>query len=331
MGVPVILLIVTLAAAGTIRSVRTAEKIILKTRVFPAGSETNNNFSIEVSRIIKLLENDPSPGSDSVFDPVQRYVREKSYEYREFTLTDISSGLNPNYINTLLFVRTGLKETLEYGTDTENFILRRAEHGFSMNIEEIYSGILKKDAMEEYFTPYGYLNVNVSSGYSCERMFLELTMNANSARRFRSRIENSLKDRHIITEEDLRSAAGDYYKKIALLMTVLPQINVNFADSFILKQILSYPYGGIPFRNGSSILNRLIVKRSEGEITPADLAACIPAVDLQKRIFQYLGTKTWFWELKISDRDNTAKAVIACIPSRDGSAQKYDYKIFSFN
>lgn len=144
MGVPVILLIVTLAAAGTIRSVRTAEKIILKTRVFPAGSETNNNFSIEVSRIIKLLENDPSPGSDSVFDPVQRYVREKSYEYREFTLTDISSGLNPNYINTLLFVRTGLKETLEYGTDTENFILRRAEHGFSMNIEEIYSGILKK-------------------------------------------------------------------------------------------------------------------------------------------------------------------------------------------
>ena len=73
----------------------------------------------EVTSIIKQLESDPTPDSDSIIDPVWSYIEGRSSDYEYLELSDASSRINPNWVRPVFFERTDLKKFLLNGVSPD--------------------------------------------------------------------------------------------------------------------------------------------------------------------------------------------------------------------
>ena len=291
----------------------------------------------EVAAIIKQLESDPSPESDSPMDPVWSYIEGRADEYEVFELSDVSSRINPNWVRSVFFERTDLKKFLLNGVSPDMLKEHRTEKGYVMDIYSSYSELIDPEALETLFTPYSYINVNTAYEYVLKDMYELLTGDSGGAAGFHSFITSALSEKHIITETELLTTAGSDYEAIYPIISTLPEMNVHFVPEFILEQVLSYPYGGEGIENSSSILNTLLSLRMSGEITTEDLHGLIETEGLQERVFHHLGTKTWFWKVKIATKKSAIEAIIVCIPaagektSESGMNSDYSYTLYSFS
>ncbi len=283
----------------------------------------------ETKTVIRLLDDTQDPEADSMFDPVWEYISIKTADYSIFTLADVSSRFNPNWMSHFLFERTDIKKLLISGTTPGMFREHREKTGITMNIRPAYGSLIQKNDLELYFTSYGYMNVNISDELSLERMFARLSRDPASAEVFRTFVADAISSSHIITKEEFYSAAGNYLRSVYPVISTKPAMNVNFIPPFILKSILAYPYGGEKIENHKDIFAELLETRNREEITAEKLETAINAENLQRRVFQYLGTKTWFWKLNIAGTRTEAEAIIACIPV-DAKLNRYVYRLYSF-
>ncbi len=302
-----------------------------------AKDQTRRELEREVSRIIEHLKDDPTPQSDSAVDPVQEYIDEEGGKYLYLKLTDVSSRINPNWVRPQFMKKTAFKRFFLSGVTPEDFAEQRNKKGFTLDMEDGYSKVLEVHALKSYFTPYGFANVNTAYEYVLQDLYADLTGDTSGAEVFHTFIARALLEKRIITAKELASAALRQYKTIYPVISTLPQMNVHFIPEFILQQVLSYPYGGKAIKNSSSIVDAVLAERNEREITPEELHTLIPAEKgLQMRIFQYLGTKTWFWKVEIASKHAAAEAVIVCFPSRKGvsgtpdSSTDFNYRLYSF-
>ncbi len=290
----------------------------------------------EVAEIIQQLESDPTPDSDSSMDPVWSYIEGKANDYEYIKLTDVSSRINPNWVRPVFFERTDLKKFLLKGVSSDMIKDHRNEKGFVLDIKSEYSELIDPDALDTLFTPYSYINVNTAYEYVLKDMYELVTGNPGRADTFHTFISNSLIEKHIITEEELINAAGSDYDSIYPVISTLPEMNVHFIPEFILKQVLSYPYGGEVIDNNSSIYSTLLSLRFNSEITNENLHELIETEGLQERVFDHLGTKTWFWKVEITTGKNQIEAIVVCVPPVKGgntvNMMKYDYiyRLYSF-
>ncbi len=319
-------LAIGISFSGIYTAIYLLQNRVERERLFISDYET---MLEETKAVIRLLDDTQDPGSDSMFDPVWEYISMKSAHYSVFTLADISSRLNPNWIRPVLFERTKLGELLLPGVSPDIFKEYRENTGFVMDIREKYGEVMEASSIEEYFTPYGYMNINTAYEFPVERMFAILTGDSAAADVFHTFIDDALSAGHLITEEELASAAGNHYVLISPVITTAPEMNVNFIPPFILDTILSYPYGGKKIENHKDIFAELLETRNREEITAEKLETAINAENLQRRVFQHLGTKTWFWKLNIAGTRTEAEAIITCIPV-NVKLDRYVYRLYSF-
>jgi hypothetical protein len=310
----IILLVLTLFSAGLASAIYYLRNMYLKSGTY---YEEITSLEEELSTLITILEEDPTPKSDSPLDPVWEHVQSTQGTYSEYLLEDISSRFNPNWMRTKFFEVTALSETLIAGVHPDELKDYRGQNGYSTAIEEAYKNYLDPEILPEYFTGYSYININTAYEYVLKDMYLELTGDEGGAEAFHSRIASYLQELKLFTREDFMEAAGPGAEQIFPVINVEPQMNVHFIPQFLLKQILSYPYGEKEIEGHSQIAEELLGLRDEQEILPEDLKVLIPIDEeekTQERVFAYLGTKTWFWRFQVSNDRASLKAVIACIP-----------------
>lgn len=290
----------------------------------------------EVTEIIRQLESDPSPESDSGIDPVWSYIKSRADEYEYLELSDVSSRINPNWVRSVFFERTDLKKFLLNGVYPDMLKDYRNETGFTMDIYSAYSELIDPEALAALFTPYSYLNVNTAYEYVLKDMYEILTNDSAGSAGFHSLITGALSEKLIINREQLLNTLGSGYEAVYPIISTLPEMNIHFIPEFILEQVLAYPYGGEIIGNSSSIFNTLLSLRLSGEITAIELHGLIETEGMQKRIFHHLGTKTWFWKVGIGSTRNKVEAIIVCIPSKgtnpeeSGIGQNYSYGLYSY-
>lgn len=313
--------------------------ITLTTEFYQKNENIQNNLEAlqhEVKAIIDQLNKDPTPWSDSPFDPVHDYISRQSEKYEYLKLTDVSSRINPNWVRSVFFKKTDLKNLLKNGVSPDSFRDYRNEIGSVMDMVSGYSGLIGSDALEKYFTPYSFLNVNTAYEYVLRDMYALITGNSDTADNFHTFIAGALSEKHIITEKELNHAAAKDYDAIYPVISTLPEMNIHFIPEFILKQVINYPYGGKKIENSSSIVDTLLAVRRNEEVTPEKLHNLIDTKGLQKRVFQHLGTKTWFWKLEIETRKTAVEAIIVCFPLKNiisleiGTKPEYGCRLYSF-
>jgi hypothetical protein len=291
----------------------------------------------EVAAIIRQLESDPSPESDSVLDPVWGYIEGRADKYEYLELSDVSSRINPNWVRSVFFERTNLKKFLLNSVSPDMLKDQRTETGYVLDIYSSYAEFIDPKALESFFTPYSYINVNTAYEYVLKDMYELLSGDSGRAVSFHNFISNALIEKHIITEAELLSTSGSDYEAISPIISTLPEMNVHFIPEFILEQVLAYPYGGEGLENSSSILNTLLSIRMDNEITVNELMGLIETKGLQERVFHHLGTKTWFWRVNIATKKTAIEAIIVCMPGTEGKIfgnemeLNYGYRLFSFS
>lgn len=283
----------------------------------------------EVAAIVKQLESDPTPESDSSIDPVWSYIEGRADEYEYLELSDVSSRINPNWVRSVFFERTNLKKFLLNGVSPDMLKEHRTEIGYVMDIYSSYSELIDPEALDTLFTPYSYINVNTAYEYVLKDMYELLTVDSGGAAGFHSFITSALIEKHIITETELLSTVGSDYEAIYPIISTLPEMNIHFILPFILEQVLSYPYGGEVIENSSSLYDTILSFRHNNEITPVELHNLIKTQDLQERVFHHLGTKTWFWKVEVATKHTAVEAIIICVPSLETDLD-YKYKSVYF-
>ncbi len=319
----VILLVLTVFAAGLGRG------IFMVQQLYRHKVDKYLDISLlkdEVTEIIYQLENDPTPLSDSKFDPVWSYIEGRSDSFEYIDLTDLSSRINPNWVSSEIFVQTELKRVLVGGVSPERFRELRRSSGYLLDIKKGYSGMIKAEALKKFFTAYSYLNVNTSSEIVLTDLFA-ITGGESERDMFYDLLSEAREERRIISSREFMDRTGNKYMEFYPLIGTLPEMNIHFIPEFILEQILAYPYGGKIIENNDFIFNNLISIRDRDEISPGELKTLIVAKDLQERVFHHIGTKTWFWEISISSGKAGVKAIVVCIPWENG----FSYRLYSFS
>ncbi len=318
----IMILFISTLAAGVGTGISLTRHFVKRVRRITAEREFLQD---EVMAVINQLSGDPTPDTDSAFDPVWDYIRNTSTGNMKLQLTDLSSRININSVHPLFLERTELRNTFKTGSTVETFRDARNQYGFCIEIPEVYRNIFKESALENYFTPYGFMNINTAYEFSLQRMFERLTGDPVKAEVFHSFLAQSLTSKRIIANEALQTAFRSSYRSISPLIGTCPEMNVNFMPEFVLKQVLHYPYGGKQLKNSSATLKIILYLRKIQEINSSQLRSIIHVGEsLQERIFQYLGTKTWFWEIVVETTESSARAVAVYLP------ETTEYRLYSF-
>ncbi len=321
----IIMLISSILVLGLGAGISLTQNYIKKSELLQKDRE---RLRLEVGRIRNQLQKDPTPESDSPLDPVWAYIRRQSSLYRYLKLSDISSRMNPGAMQIAFLKKTDFKTTLSQGVSTAVFKEFRNETGFVLDISSVYKNVIKENALNNYFTAFGYMNVNTDYEYSLKEMFSLLTDDREAAEIFHTFISEALKKKHLITERELSTALGEYRSNVFPVISTLPGMNIHFIPEFLLKQVLAYPYGGKVIDRSAHLFKSLLYLRNTLEITPEKLHTLVKTKGLQNRFFQYIGTKTWFWKISAATKRIAIHAVIVCVP---GQEEKYRYRLYSFS
>ncbi len=250
---------------------------------------------------------------DSPFDPVWTWAAGRKEGTIGITLEDVSSQLNLNTVRTEVFEKTELGKLLALGHSARELRQYRADKGPFASLAS-YAAFFPSGVLASYFTVYGYINVNTTFEDVLRGIFAARTGDKAAAEAFRNAIRGFLVKQEMVGKEQLASLFGLYYPQLYPLMNVEPQMNVNFIPPEILHALLAYPYGGKSIENFEGICNAILSERQQQGLTPQYLSNLIHAQGEQLLIFQYLGTRTWFWRITVRGGSHSLVQVVARIP-----------------
>ncbi len=293
---------------------------LLRERTSRSTWDERKALSAEVERVIALLAADPTPESDSPVDPVWGDLGAVGLPGAAVDLKDVSSALNPNWAQKNVFTRTALKALLVDSSAPDALQQRREDNGFSMNLEDAYGDLFVENALEKWFTPYGYPNVNTTDEFALRSLFALRTGDAAGAEIFHARIQQVLAERRILKTDQLRGLFGIDYDKLYPVLNVEPSMNAHYVDPLILRDILAYPDLKVP-QPAQATLD-ILDARAGGEMTAETLHRLIGA-PVESRIYQYFGVTTWFWRITVTHGHARQETVVARIPTETESPVRF--------
>jgi hypothetical protein len=112
-------------------------------------------------------------------------------------------------------------------------------------------------------------------------------------------------------EELLSPSEAQVFPSIA----VAAPMNVNFVPAPILSALIGYPdYGILDAQDRARVL---IAERDARELTMERVYGLL-GVARENPVYRYLGTKTWFWRLRMQQDGVALEAIVARMPPRAG-------------
>lgn len=264
--------------------------------------------------VIEQVAADPTPRSDAPSDPVWEWVRASSGVGRTVALADISSRINPNWVRRGVFEKTTLRTLFRPDATAGNaqaLLQHREDHGFAVDLEAGYGSFFSRETIRRYLSPWSYANLNTSDEFALRSLYEMRTGDAAGAEIFHTRIRKLLTDRRIVEERELHAFLQDDDAKLFPLVNALPWWNIHFLPALILEQILAYPDYRVA--DAGSKAARILARRETGEMSPEELRRIV-GLPAGHPLYQYLGTKTWFWRVVVSAGEGTLDAVVCRLP-----------------
>lgn len=264
------------------------------------------------AEILTSLAADPTPESDSPFDPVWSLADRESDGIR-IELRDLSSRLNPNFARKKLFTETALKGLLAPGVDPDRLQQFREEAGLSASISH-YRDFFAPGA-ERLLTCYGWANINTTDEFVLRSLHRSLCGSEPRAEAFHVRVQGLLAAGRIVASGDLAGFLGPEAGLLEPVISAVPSWNVHFLDPFLLGEILAYPAYGLEDPEKKASL--LLAERGFGELSETRIAAILGLPE-NHSLLAYLGARTWFWEIRVA----TDRAELVLIAARDPRADR---------
>jgi len=279
--------------------------------------ETRQKLYKEADIIInKLLENE-TPIADSELDSVWEYLSEKGGNEIEMDLSDVSSLINPNWIRKEIIEETYLSSILFEGAVMDDVQQYRYDNGFGINIEEFYKDFFTLDALEELLSPYSYANINTTDEFALMKLYEIRKGNNSSAETFRAKVQKLRMDKKIVRPSELRVVLFPDHDDLFPFISALPAFNIHFLAPDTLKGILNYKYGEKLLPHPETSYQKIMSLRSNTEISPKQLTEIISEDDIDHPVYQYLGTKTWFWKIVLTIDKTSLRVICAVYPQED--------------
>jgi hypothetical protein len=318
-SVLVLVLLTMLAAAaggaagllqGSLRYLRASED----------ASAMRRSLEREADRVIAALAADPTPGTDSPLDPVWSVVGAPGGEGVVLSLADVSSALDPNWVQKNVLSRTALKSLLSSAGAADELQQRREDRGFSLDLPGAYGDLFAEGALDRYFTAYGTANINVTDEFALRALYALRTGDAAAAEDFHARVRQLLRGQRVLRPDELQAFLGPGYDALYPVMNAEPCMNVHFLDPLILTELLAYPALAVPHPRESALA--ILETRTRSELSSRDLLKLVAAPDAS-RIYQFLGVVTWFWRLTVATRNARLELVIARVPGSFGEPARF--------
>ncbi|MBN1648168.1 MAG: hypothetical protein JW874_09060 [Spirochaetales bacterium] len=287
----------------------------------------NAGFLEMLDNVVAEMTPETGDKADSYFDLYQKdylYNDEKDALIRSVdgfavSVRDYSGKIPINMINTDLLFKTSLKSCFAPGVTEYTVKDFRSGHGLVLD-PEVFAGLFDNEDDAALFSVYGYANFNTSSEDALAFVGEVRSGNAAIGESIRS-VARQFRSQMIIADKaDFKSQVKMRYPDMYPLINIEPVFNINFAAEKIIKAVCSYPYGEHPIPNNQAMAAALIALRNEREIIPNDLETMIRTekdYPAQKRIFQYLGTTSWFRGIEIEKDGYAATALLVRLPEND--------------
>jgi hypothetical protein len=285
-----------------------------------ASDDLRRSLEEKAEKVVKALSQNPSPQADSPFDPVWSEIAAPESDGTTITLRDVSSALNPNWVQKNVLQKTQLSDLLRPGRTAEELQQRREDKGFSTDLEGAYGDLFREGVLDKYCTAYGYANINVTDEFALRKLFRLRTGDEARADLFHGKVQGLLMSRKVLKQEELRTFLGTDYDQLYPIMGVDPMLNVHFADPLVLAGLLFHPDLKIP--NPDQVLQQILLSRDTAELT-ADQLGRIIGVDKDNRIFQYLGVITWFWKVTVTRGTARLDLLAARLPTEPDGRVRY--------
>lgn len=288
-------------------------------------SESRQALRARAREVVEVLLKSDTPKADSRMDGVWTELPVIGGDGYIIDLTDMSSRINPNGVRKTLLERTDLRSLLLPEISPGTLQQYREDEGVLPRIETSFSAYFTKEAFSEPFlTGYSYFNINVTDEFVLRKLCEVRTGDPLRAEIFHAKIQDALTEQRIITREELKDFMGNEYAELFPVINAEPEWNVHFAPEYLMGEILSYP--AFEVKNPKAVLARILEYRENAELTEEDLRGIIGKEE-DNRVYQYLGTITWFWLITVTeqDSDNMYSLIVARMPAaedRDGLSYK---------
>ncbi|MBI9104823.1 MAG: hypothetical protein JEY99_20570 [Spirochaetales bacterium] len=280
---------------------------------------------ISESLIPLFLEKQPyAPDSphNRIFKTIEEFEineEEDMNEDFEITLTDISSRINVNTFRNEI-THSGQLPLLLF-TDPFGMELieqYRASTGFFTNLntlENVFPYLLQEEAITELITVHGYWNLNIADESSLEKLYYMMTDDPAEAELFRFKIRGKRENRETISNNEIFDFLGEDCNHLYPVVSAVPLLNINFIKPELLKAILNHNFGSNPLPNPEESYMKIINQRRIKGIETSNLPEIFGIENTNHPVFDYLGTRTWFWHLNIKGREVELEIEFCIIPA----------------
>lgn len=201
---------------------------------------------------------------------------------------------------------------IEILDDYENFETYKLKSYLEKELQNYKNSL----TLEFDYTFYGFRNINLKNyDYFYEIFDFE---NLNS---FYSE-KNKLQE--IKTYAEYKKLFGFNYDTLFPLYNLESCINVNFISEELLRKLINLDFFNI--KNSESKIHKLFETRNLRKLDDENLRNIL-GLNKNHKIFKFLGCKTWFWKIEISDLENSKNCfnLIFCIIPEDEDFSS-DYK-----
>jgi hypothetical protein len=239
-----VLLVLLAATAGAV--VRLLDVSLLAQRKSAREYTQWNELRAEADRVIAALADDTTPHADSEQDAVWSGLAAPGREGATLSLSDVSSALDPNWVQKNVFSKTGLVKLLKDAGSADILQQRREDNGFFIDLQGAFGDLFKEGVLSKYFTPYGYANINVTDEFALRKLYALRTGDEAGSEVFHTEVQKLLREQRLIRAEELRTFLGSAHDVLYPIMNVEPIMNVHFIDPLLLTELLGYPDFGVP-------------------------------------------------------------------------------------
>jgi hypothetical protein len=316
------IVILLLAALSTGLFLLQSASLLLEKRVTIKIPESDADRLIEQMVMTKL--DDETPDGDSSLDDFWRDFHEQTINGWTIKLEDLSSRPNLNLVDPEMLYRTDLKKYVSVTKTAEDFSGFRINNGFTLDPNDYQELFLGTEWISR-FSVYGCGNINILPEESLEIILEERNVDKSLA----GVIIEKRKSGYFTTETflELDESAGD---SLFPLANTEAGFNVNTMDEYTLQVVFEYVWGKQEGSHFSYLdkKGRILNDRTYREIGPEELTGILGLEDSLKEIYQYLGTKTWFWKVNMTGFDKRITWVLVRRPSASKNGED-SYQIIS--
>jgi hypothetical protein len=275
-----------------------------------SDEEARRSLALASRRALDTLRKGLEADADSPLDLVWTEMRSTGKDGIAIYTEELSSFINPNFVNKSILEKTPLQRILAAGASPSSLQQYREDHGLST--EKAHYAKLIRDDVPTLVGYYGWANINVADEFALRSVFRYLTGSKERAESFHARIQESRRNLHIISRDEVAWSLGSDNEAVFPIINAEPIMNINFVDSEIISALLNDPDYEIkePTAKLASILDTRSIRAIRENEIPDMLG-----ISKIHTLCQYIGSRSWFWRITAKKDGASCDLVVARLPS----------------